>query len=49
MITASRTLFFSEEKDKSQADEYHRFREITAEIAANPEGIKMGKVKCLAR
>ena len=40
-------LFFSEEKDKSQADEYHRFREITAEIAANPEGIKMGNSEVL--
>ncbi len=40
-------LFFNEEKDKSQADEYRRFREITAEIAANPEGIKMGNSEVL--
>jgi len=40
-------LFFNNEKDKSQADEYRRFREITAKIAADPEGIKMGNSEVL--
>ena len=40
-------LFYNSETDKSQTDEYRRFREITAEIAANPEGIKMGNSEVL--
>ena len=40
-------LFFNPETDESQANEYRRFREITSQIASNPEGIKMGNSEVL--
>ncbi|MEK9772430.1 MAG: hypothetical protein VW576_02585, partial [Opitutae bacterium] len=40
-------LFFNREKDRSQSDEYRRFRELTSAIADNPQGIKMGNSEVL--
>jgi len=40
-------LFYNEEKDNARTDEYRRFRDLTAEIAKNPEGIKMGNNQVL--
>ena len=39
-------LFYKGEKDATRAEEYRRFRSLTSDIAAKPEGIKLGN-SCL--
>ena len=40
-------LFYNPEKDTDRTDEYKRFRELTAEIAKNPDRIVMGNSEVL--
>jgi ABC-type transport system involved in cytochrome c biogenesis permease subunit len=40
-------LFYNPENDTDRTAEYMRFRELTAEIAKNPDGIVMGNSKVL--
>ena len=40
-------LFYHADKDSSRTDEYRRFRALTSEISANPDGIKMGNSEVL--
>ena len=40
-------LFYNGEKDATRAEEYRRFRSLTSDIAAKPEGIKLGNSEVL--
>ena len=40
-------LFYNGQKDATRAEEYRRFRNLTSDIAAKPEGIKLGNSEIL--